>query len=642
MSVPGKYGEVKNIKLEATGQLPERECYDFYSDSQTRETTANKDIFLRDALVNQDQLFYWAQTAYQVFKLNPDSYWDHAGNGWDKDFGDGHYFDMIDYLCNKHEMSSGDDKCVSLGLKLANSLDEVEKAAGSMVENLIAKKLKANSFIERATIDVFHEKTDTDTVFYSIAGNCDRYGKTYQFGYTVLGLAFYNFQLKVVSDGTPYNTAIKDMTVEEAIAKGGISGFTYHDNGSGETVVYPAINSGKQEITQTVSLTTSDTQMESNTLTNSEEYHFSEMLGVSVELDDILKTQKLTVEMQFSAEQVIATAYSSEKSVSKEKSKSSSITATLPPHTALEITQKQNGCVTTLEYDCPVMVQFDVAVFSICGTCYDDNAAVQTFSTAGYDQRSFATVFASSENGNAGEDASENLYLRCKNYAEVPGYEKKYGVTCGKSHNKGVICNELDWGKILKQGKAKTEYKKGTLEPKEPQDLVSKLATERPMSCTGGMLEESGTAISSSAEGALPLYPLNSITLSNEPTEYNLGVGDKIYPFNWEIVGYDTENVPFYGFDVKQGNWILVNESGQEIEDNPVAGIGHDPLTDALFIQGKGEGSVYAKYLIRDNFYTCKAGTVITNETISSTVYVKLIVHATELQGHIDAQGSVV
>lgn len=644
MGTYGKYGEVTPIKLPAEGQLPERECYDFYKDSKERGDTDQKDIFLQDALINCDQLFSWAQLAYQIFKSNSDSYWDHAGNGWDKDYGDGHYIDMIECLCNKHGITGGDDKYGSTGLVLTSSLNEVEQAAGKLAEDLIGRKLKAQSFINQATLEPFHDKTDQQTVFYTIAGIRDRYGKTYQFGYTVLGLAFYNFRLKVVSDGTPYNTAIGNMTIEEAIKRGGIPGFTYTNNGSGEARYYDACNAGREASSETVTLTMSLVETEANTITNSKEYSFSEMIGASYKFGDVLKGGETALQLQFTAGQVIGTAYSKEKSVSKEISDSSSVTTVMPPHTKLAIRQQKTNTVTTLNYDCPVMIQFDVAVFSMCGTCYDDNAAVHTFSTAGYDQRSFITLFAPSAAGDAGEDASENLYMRNKNYSKVSGYEKTYGFTKVKSKNKGVLSTELNWETILKQGAAKSNYGKTETIPAkpkmEPEKLIENLTTKRPMSPAGAKLTETGIGVSSKIERAIPLYTLDKLRLLNGSPEYNIGIDDRIYHENWEIEGYNLLNVPFYGFDSSFGEWILVDENGEKLLDKSVASIEYEPLTNVPFIQGNGEGTVYAKYLIRDNYYTSAEEKPITNNTIH-TVIVKVMVHPRPLEGHITVSGEV-
>ncbi len=66
----------------------------------------------------------------------------------------------------------------------------------------------------------------------------------------------------------------------------------------------------------------------------------------------------------------------------------------------------------------------------------------------------------------------------------------------------------------------------------------------------------------------------------------------------------------------------------------------YEPLTNEPFIQGKKSGTVYAKYLIPDNYYICQSGTPITNQNIQ-TVFVKIKIHDTKLEGSITTSGTV-
>lgn len=640
------YGPVKPIQLKAEKDLPERVCYDFYEGKEERISTGSQDIFLKNSLENKDQMLLWVQLAYQIFKSEPDSYWNHSKKSWEDNFGrSANYMDLIDCLCNKHDKTNGagGDPYKSTGLTLAGCLNDVEQAAGKLIEELIGKKLKAKNFIERCNLEPFHDNTEKQTVYYTIAANSDKYGGTFQYGYNAFGLAFYNFRLKVVADETPYNTAIGNRTVEEAIKQGGIAGFTYQNTGAGESFIYPAENKSTVEASQTVETSSEITETESNSITNSEEYSFTEMIGMSMEIEDVLKVNKVTMEMQFTAGQVIGTAYSEEASVSKTNSNSSSITVVLPPHTALMVKQRKDNTVTTLEYDCPVMVQFDVAVFSMCGTCYDDNAAVQAFSTAGYDQRSFITVFQASSAGDAGQDGSENLYIRYKNSQKISGYDKTHGTTKLKSNKNGTLKDRIDWDVILAQTEASTncmtEGKQAVT--KKPKELIEQIGIYRPMSPTGATLTECGKSIVSTVESAIPIYPLYTLRQSTGNSCYDVGTGDVLYPENWTVAGYDTQNVPFYGFDSILGSWILVNEQGEKLKDDSIAGIYSEPLTNKPYIRGNAEGIVYAKYLIPDNYYYCQTGTSITNQSIHQTAFVKIVIHDTRLDGRIETEGSI-
>lgn len=274
----------------------------------------------------------------------------------------------------------------------------------------------------------------------------------------------------------------------------------------------------------------------------------------------------------------------------------------LPPQTAVALSQENGNCITSLDYACPVMVQFDVAVFSICGTCYDDNAAVHTFKTAGYEQRSFITQFQQSTAGDAGEDAAENLYFRSVNSAEISGYEESRETTQIKNHKGTDLGNSINWEVIKSHKKADSIVTTTQL----PQNLINDLVRKRPMSPTGGSLTESGVSISTSVPNPIALYPLRSIEPAGNKHTYNIGVGDKIYPSNWEIMGYNANNIEFYGFDSKNG-----------------------------------EGVVVAKYIIKDNFYSCKEETTITNDTIK-TEFVTIKVHNTELKGKVEVKGKLI
>lgn len=646
---PYTKGPAPTITLKATGELPERKCYDIYNGGP-RSDTENEDILIRDMLEKWEHLGLWAEVAYHIFQSEPDSYWDHSGKGWSGNFGEnGNYMDLIDHLQKKYGRTSGDDVCESTGLVRTTCLNAVEEAAGELAESLINRKLKGPDFIKQCNLEPFHDKKDKQTVFYTIAGHRDRYGKTCQFGYNVFGLAFYNFRLKVVSDGTPFATAIGDRTMEEAIQevidKKIIPGFTYKNTGSGETVLYPVENRSSGEASHSVELVREASESESNTITNSEEYNFSEMIGASVEVESLIPSSKLTVEMQFTAGQVISTAYGKETSVSSSTSQKAGETVIVPPHTAVAVRQAQSDTVTTLEYDCPIMLQFDVAVFSICGTCYDDDALVHKFNTAGYDQRSFITLFQASTNGKAGEDGSENLYIRCKNYSEVSGFDETYGITQVKSRCDGTTGRTLKWDTILSQPATNIHHvdmdTHSPADPWAPETLIRQICIHRPAALTGGCLTETAKSLTTVVEEFIPLYPLTKLQQTEGMAHYDVGVGDVLYPNTWTVGGYDADNVPFYRFDSSVGKWILVDEKGNVLKDDSVAGLYYEPLTKEPYIEGKKEGVVYAKYMIPDNYYKWMGETPITNESLVQTVFVKITIHDSKLEGHIETSGSV-
>lgn len=644
------WGKANPVKIPASGGLPERMCYDIYEGNEAeRKDTQEKDLFLRDALINKGQLFLWSQAAYHIFQSIPDSYWNHSHKSWETNFDkSAHYMDLIDYLCNKHDRQKGDIARMSTGLSLASSLNEVETVAGDMASKLIGKKLKGSDFIKRCDLEPFHDsKKDKQKVFYTLAGVSDRYGKTYQYGYSVFGLAFYNFRLKIVSDGKKFNSAIDGYDkVEDAIAaqkKGDVPGFKYNESNTQNKSDSRWRNENTCEIQGIKSETVETSETVSNSITNSSEYSFSEMIGGEFEFEDILKIHSATIKLEFTAQQAFSTAYGEERSHSSRKESSDQITAPIPPHTYVDMIRETSLSETKLSYDCPVMIQFDAAVFSICGTCYDDNAAVHTLATAGYDQRSFITVFGGGNADKASSDGSENIFNRFDKFDSIPGYDKAHGLTILKSHRHGKLSNELDWNKIKGQKKAETQYNKDKtgmqLSVYDPAELIKIICTRRPMSPTGAVLTENIEIKKLCCAAAVPLYALTSVRQTEGSSEYHIGVGTPLYLRTCKLNGYNQYDVPFFGFTETNGKWVLVDKDGHNIGPDAPAVILGSMGDYGYCIKGIHKGEVYAKYVI-DKPYSCENIAEIPNDKVKTAV-ITIKVHEDEFKGSIIAAGTI-
>ncbi len=654
------YGDVKSIKLPATDTLPERTCYDIYKDSpSSRKSIDPEEEFLQDVLLCNDNLFNWSQIAYQVLK-SADSDWDHSGKGWDNNFGkNANYMDLIDYLCNAKSESKGQDKFKSTGLVMTHKLSDVEQEAGKLIEQLIGRKLKAKDFINQCDLNALHDNTE-QTVFYTMAGYRDRYGNAgLEFSYNAMGLAFYNFRLKVLSDDQPYNSALTwaGLTLDKAVedAKNNIShqGFEYKAGKSENTVVNRAENHSAETTSQTVTQKLDQTDTEYNSITESKEHRFTEMIGATFAMSDILNMGKISLSMQFTAGQVIGTAYTKEKSVSKTYSHSSGVTVSLPPDTVALVRQETSQATTALKYDCPVMVQYDVAVFSMYGKCYDDNACVHKFNTVGYDQCSFVSLFKSVNGVSAGEDGAENLYMRYNNnvvetksgkrtvHEKVAGYDKTHGVTQAKTRRKGLTAEALDWSRILTQQPASTGYRSS--QTMEVCKLMEQVALNRPMSVTGAKLSDESREIKTVIDPIMPMYPLTEIRQTVGASQYDMGIGTQLYISNWATEGIDSKGISFYGYSDNAENWKLVDKNGKPLSDS-VAEIMSDPfVANSRYILAKkdtGDDYIYAKYVIPENTYRCVDGTCASDKSVN-TAYVKINIHDTKLEGESHVEGSL-
>lgn len=213
-----------------------------------------------------------------------------------------------------------------------------------------------------------------------------------------------------------------------------------------------------------------------------------------------------------------------------------------------------------------------------------------------------------------------------------------------KSHNKGILREELDWSVISGQEAASTGYKRDgegeAAKTDAPPQLIDMICENRPLSPAGGTLTESGRSISTTIRNAIALYPLKTIRQREGSGSYDVGINDVLYPGRWTVQGYDKGNIPFCDFDCGTGNWILTDEYGVELKDDFLAVIKTEPLTNEPFIQGKKAGTVYVKYLIPEGYYTCQDGSKISNKSIQ-TVFVKISIHNTELKGSIAVSGNV-
>ena len=152
-------------------------------------------------------------------------------------------------------------------------------------------------------------------------------------------------------------------------------------------------------------------------------------------------------------EQALSTAYSETKEYSETSENKVSSSMTLPAQTAVGM--ESSKAVTNIElgYDCPVAITYKVAIFSLSGVVYDDSAAVQSFSTSGYRQSHFSTIFGSSS-AKGGITAMDNLYNRAVRYTATKNYEQSYGQTYvwTEKRNDGSSADELtglEWKDIL-------------------------------------------------------------------------------------------------------------------------------------------------------------------------------------------------
>lgn len=609
------YDTVKDITLKSsTPDQRDKVFYDIYKGKEQRNID-DEVVFFKDALMNQDHLKYWAEMAYNIYKSDKNTYMDHAGNGFDKDFGYGHYLDLVNDL--------------SKNLTVTKSLNSFQTEMSEKLAKTLNKKMKASDFLERTKVS----QLDSDigqTVLYSSAIDFDQEGKTPKHHYNAFALVFYNFKVHPLVDEYPYETAIQDLTLNAAIDeenKNDIPGFEYSFNAE-NSIANRYENSSYQTAPVGGDMSYNSSTTLSSSISNSEQFNFGETLGVEIAFQGkvpAIASFSQSTSFEFTAAQVLETATSKEKTELTEKGKSTSFTYDLPPHTSILAELEQGRTYMKLGYDSPLGLTYDVAVYSANGNFYDDNMLIQDWDPDLYDQWTFVTTFGGGDLSNS--NAADNLYNRAIAHVNDSGYEKNYGVTELRHVDRGTTkINSLDWSKILATTTAPVSASKTVTHL--VKEVINTLTTKIPMSVTGGTITEESDGFNTVTHNPLPLYALERIKL---PFDYSkdikLNAGTSTFLDNIPLRGVDKDNIDYYGFDKYFGLWQLLDEGGTPISgnSNEVAKIIVNPVTKNVELIGVGPGTVYAKYMINEKTYmddTSKQ--YASNSTLKETAIMKV------------------
>ncbi|MDO4518497.1 MAG: aerolysin family beta-barrel pore-forming toxin, partial [Bacillota bacterium] len=463
--------------------------YDIYDGKSTRGTTEDRIRFLKDVIQSKPEgsdksvLESWAQLATNIF--NRHAYiaaQQHEGNFENNFLNESGeragYAYLPKRLAALQKWEKGerdrDDYTIATGLKMANSLNEVRtETAQSLIEPLNTS-YSANDILKNtngdATLDALKDDKDQD-VLYNLVTCIDQTGQTPKFTYTVFGLAFYDFQLHpLTAEGLEYITAAEGYDSLEQAAQSGAKGVTYITPADSQnTVVSYFENGAEKEATASMQFSQSDSVSVSNSLENTTSYTYTETIGTENKLAATLGIFAETVlKLEFAAQQAISTAYSEEKSISKSKTNDISAEIELPAHTAAAIESSDGSASVTIDYNCPVVVTYKVAIFSLSGDIYQDLVWTKSMSTARYSQGYLQTVFGS-KSVKGGMTAQENLYNRAIKYADTSSYEDVYGQTYGwkdmhQDNASATTMRGLDWSGILDgQGLSEADIIKPTV-----------------------------------------------------------------------------------------------------------------------------------------------------------------------------------
>ena len=628
----GNRTSLKSIKIDP---------YTYYNVRDEDGGTIVDVTFLRN-LVEDELLGKWSQLAEDIFRVNPKKAWFNKSN---RDFDD--YFNNSDGTGNRIDLSS--DLCETTadgtnhvyrrsGLQYTTSLADVRNAMSVEMDDVTVNDVDDGYFFTNDGVSVnalstMRDDTEKQDVFYNIVSTYEERDPAWNL-INSFGIAFYGFDLTPISDeDLEYITAAEGYESLEAAQTAGASGVSYNSNGEGNKSVGYTENISREEAEMAVTLTNSNTTTLHNSITNEKNYSFSETIGSETKFS-IGEVVEETINLEFSAEQAFGEARTQEEGVEKTIENSVTQTIVVPAHTAVAVEQQTGSTNITLEYDCPVAINYKVAIFSM--NC--EFSELSPHQHDDYERGCFVTYFDGDGSREQGTSANENLYQRAVVGKDISGYDRASGVTEAFSRvigGKTETSDFIDWNAVLTNENTSTEVKD-----------IATFAGEVPMASAGAEMEATSSSINSKIQSIVPLYNLKKVQLTTGEKAYEMSVDDSFPLDGLHVEGVNADKVAYYGFDENDGHWVLTDAEGHELTSSETAEITEDKLTGRKTLTAKEAGTVYLKWMLNDGVkYTSKNdATVISSKNFDTplvdTAYIKIDIEEIPFAGSIDVNGS--
>ncbi len=571
----------------------------------------------------------WANIAGAIFELNDEytcthDYSTYYGKHRDNDSNE--MCDVADVLASSSSRANGalgKDNYRSTGLSVADSLSSVRNKMGEEIARGIdSGNCTANDILGQGDNcdDALPELKDTtnQTVIYNMVTSTSRKGLTFKYDYNAYGVAFYDFDLEIISDDNiEYVTDAEylkdtDNPVESA-ADSGVEGFSY-TNSSDTSLVFGNENYSTIDATKEFTLTNTNTDTITSSVQNSETYTFSQMIGSETEFDSTLKgiiggvTE--TLQIQFTCQEAYSSVLTEETSKSVTTGSTDTTSCVLPAQTVGYIKQDHGVTSMTVPYDLPVALTFKVMIFSMSGDVYADGGGVLAFSTVGYEQSYFSTTFGGSDTIE-GTTAYESLYNRYSN-KDINGWDSAYGNNHiyykyhdGSSDPTDSTNYNLNWSSIerLYQSNTGTKIK------------IDEIATRIPMLSCGASTTVTKESYSSVIYDFLPMYLPVSVRATNlNDVQLRLFTGDSFPMSRIELNAFNKNGVPYYGFKPTDGHWEICDDSTDVLD--------FDQSSNSIYAKSTGTGRV--QWVLNDDVeYTAeKESGIVTKNEIPALVVV--------------------
>ncbi|MDO4384058.1 MAG: hypothetical protein Q4C18_06165, partial [Eubacteriales bacterium] len=553
-----------------------------------------------------------------IYASNRESYYSYGGKSFQSRFqsnpGKGNAYgnlmeaftrsDSVKYYNTKKGAERLRDVVTQMtGIQTARNLNDVQEAAYNQLAHLNSGKIKASDFRKHSSLKAMADDTGEGKVLYSLLATRDREGGTFRYGYNCLGIAYSNFSVSPISaeenesNSTGVTTALKGYdTLDDAkndvkVGKS-ISGFT---SSVDDTVTKDSFkNSSTMEQSKTLTTGESKSETMSSTVSHSEQVSFSTSQKAIFSFGKDTAFFKGGMEFEFTEGKLWENGVSDTASTEQHSSTESSVSLTLPGHTAATQSMVNSSFTDVMSYDCPVRISYTVTIFSYSGCYYDDNAATTYFTSQGYNQNGFMTQF---------KDAHNNLRERVDHTGDA-GFDRSNGITKGIKVKHGYSRSSFDWNTpwVDHLDYREIEKKINEMGGLNYSDCIDNLTKNQPISLAGAKLERHGKGNQAFISAIIPIYTIREVTLQN-PGDSNQKVkeGDSLYLRNIKMDATDVENGDFYGFKASKGTWAIVDEEGRK-ETSNVISLTQNSSGDYI-VKGLKKGTAHVKYSVGTKAY---------------------------------------
>lgn len=473
----------------------------------------------------------------------------------------------------------------------------------SDARTLMGKSLRACADDDDLTVDDFlgnsKDKSDnkyrlpdisddkTKSGYASIVTCVNRAGSSGDYDYVCFGLAAYDFDVTplAASDMSYIHAAQEYSRTEDPIqaaAEADTTGATYSSNS--QTVHYYLQNKSSQESSTGVSMTTEESEELSSTTEESFEWGMEQEIGMDWNIGGNGSSEwmfpAVTLHFQQNFHELWNTMKGNTETKAKQQSRSVSQEVVLPGHTAAQINQTSETSQATENYQQPFVLNYKIAVFAMSGDYYNGWGGL--ISDSRYDKEWMSVIFDGSDAFELnGCNALSSLYNRAVVNRDTDGYDKtkgRYRSWCDKSSFS--YNSKINWSSIAQALAEDNRASHNIPNHNNRKSTLDDISNELLFAESARILNRDRKSMSSTVENLVPYYNLDSVDVVKGSKNYEMRKGEKLYLDSVELEGYDSDNVVFYGFDSKWGEWALSKADATGATETEVDGILRETTAD--------------------------------------------------------------